>query len=384
MPHRRKRLLLPVLKKRLSFFPIVAIQGARQIGKSFLVRELLKESFPSLVYESFDDQTTRTLAEESPRTFLTERVSKSPLVIDEAQKVPAIFDALKFNVDQKRVPGRFVILGSTEFSRLSKIRESLTGRMGKIRMYPLTYEETVGLGTPQASGRSQAGLIKHLKYGGLPGICFSRDEENRSAFYRDWIELTCYRDLQQFKGLKLDGELAIKILSLCAVLEEPNPSEIAKALKRIDARKVRTHLNALSELFVLQKLNPHPSGKGKPIFLPFDCGLAHHLGAPRTRLLQIFLMNERLVQAVIDGAKKTRLYYYRSLRKKIIHLVEESDDGSISAFQFIDHEAIKKTDAELMKAFLAKNPKAQGTICAPILKPVHLNSTRFIPWEQSF
>jgi len=67
------------------------------------------------------------------------------LVIDEAQKVPKIFDAVKYTVDQDRRPGRFVLTCSTEFSRETMIQESLTGRLSRLRLFPLTISETLEL-----------------------------------------------------------------------------------------------------------------------------------------------------------------------------------------------------------------------------------------------
>src|SRR3989338_7269409 len=145
MPHSRSRLAITILLKRLKFTPVVAIQGARQTGKSFLVREILAKQITSSGYVSLDDKSKQALAQESPQTFLASMSDFKPAIIDEAQKSPALFDAIKLLVDKNRRTGSFLLLGSTEFSLLQNIRESLTGRMGRIRLYPMTFWEIQGL-----------------------------------------------------------------------------------------------------------------------------------------------------------------------------------------------------------------------------------------------
>jgi predicted AAA+ superfamily ATPase len=377
MPHSRTRIILPRLLKKLSFFPVVAIQGARQTGKSFLAHSLLKDALPLIKYLSFDQLTVRQQAKRAPQTFLTDHSESMLLVIDEAQKVPEIFDAVKFEVDQRRVPGRFLLLGSTEFSKLSQIRESLTGRMGRIRLFPLTVKETLGSKSDQYSMKQ---LLHYLRYGGMPGFFAVRDEDERASLIQDWIDLICLRDMHQFKGVNTDSDLSYAILKLCCQLDEPTKPAISKKTN-VDPRRVESHLKCLCELFVLQKINPHPSGKGKPIYLPLDAGIAEFLGAPLLRRLHIWLMNERLALDSFGANKRKEFFYYRSQGKKWIHWVEESINGEVKAFQIIDHENIKKTDAELFLAFKTKNPGAKGGVLAPIPEKMKVNGNIFQPWH---
>ncbi len=104
---------------------------------------------------------------------------KKPLIIDEAQKVPVIFDAIKYSVDERRIPGKFIILGSTEFSKLMLVRESLTGRVSKACLYPFTLAESrhatfdsinraKSLNHSPKIGRVD--LLRFLVRGGFPGI----------------------------------------------------------------------------------------------------------------------------------------------------------------------------------------------------------------------
>jgi len=382
MPHLRKRFIDQHILKKLTFFPILAIQGARQTGKSVLARELIAKQLRKAREFSFDLTEVKSLAAQKPQSFLDENEDAHPLIIDEAQKVPEIFDAIKYKVDRKRKPGQFVLLGSTEFSILGNIRESLTGRMGKIRLFPMVYREAHELpmnNKPLQSGK-RSEFIRFTERGGMPGIFSIRGDENRTEQFEAWIDLTCNRDLYQFKKLKLDGELAREILKSTAVLNEPTQAEIAKILK-VDGRKILSHLNALSALFAVIPLRAHPSGTGKTMYLPFDAGIAHHLGASLVRRIQICLMNERMLKSELSEIKKSQFFYYRSIGKKQIHWVEVNDSGKISAFQIIDHEKIKQTDAELMRAFMRKNKQSTGVVLGPLTREHTINGVTFQSWE---
>ena len=216
----------------------------------------------------------------------------------------------------------------------------------------------------------------------MPGIFSVRDVEERDYLFQEWLETTCYRDTQQFKKMRIDGELCFQLMKLAATVREPVRSEFSRELG-VDSRKVDRHLAVLCELFGLIQLNPHHSGTGKPMFLPLDTGIAQFLGASQERLLHIWLVNERLANAAYSlFLKKVDFYYYRSTGKKTIHLIEEPLGGKAQALQILDFEKIRKTDAELMKAFLKKNSKHNGRVLAPITLSQKIGGVSIEPWEQ--
>jgi len=378
MPQFRDRLIVPYVLRRLKHMPIVAIQGARQTGKSVLARELLKNALPKLKTVSLDNATERSQAQDAPQTFLSRFENDFPIIIDEAQKAPALFDSIKYKVDLKRVPGQYILLGSTEFSHLQNIRESLTGRMGRVRLLPLIYTE-LHQGKNQSLNRSL--FMKYLNTGGMPALCFIRDEQARSDAIQDWIDLTCTRDILQFKKIKLDSELCYNIIKQCSQLEEPTQAELSKKLKT-DGRKINTHLRALCEIFVLNEISPFPLGTSKPIYIPLDAGIADYLGAPLLRRLQIVLLNERLMYHSLLSPKKPQFYYYRSRGKKLIHWIEEKINGEITAYQIFENERIKKTDLELLKAFQNKvKNKVRTVLLAPVFNYWSESKIEISPWE---
>lgn len=376
--HTRHRQVLQKCLKRIKHFPIVALQGARQTGKSYFAREILQKNLAHSKYLTFDHQSILTNATERPHTFLEGFSDSRPLMIDEAQKVPTIFDAVKYEVDQNRLSGRFILLGSTEFSRLTKVRESLTGRMGGVRIYPMNLTETLEHHLKLKPTKKQ--LLTYLDRGGMPAIFSVNDESARIALFEDWVNLTCTRDILQFKTLKLDPEITYRVLLECARQSEPSKNVISRVLK-LDHRRTETHLKALCELFVLQKLSAHQASRGKPIYLILDCGIASYLGASFERRLEILMMNERLCKNSYFNVKQKNFSFYKSARRNYIHWIEEDLNSAIIAIQILSQERIKKIDVELMRAFLTKNPTARGHILAPIPETMRINNIIVRPWE---
>lgn len=295
-----------------------------------------------------------------------------PLIVDEIQKAPDLFDAIKARVDERRIPGKYLVSGSTEFSQKTGIRESLTGRIGLFRLYPLTLAETeetpfsnpwVKGPLPRKKYLSPSVLWRRVLQGGMPGICFLRSAEERQAAFDGWLETTCYRDLQQVKGRTLSGDLAMTVLSTLSKLQEPTLSEISGAL-RCDARKIKGHLDALEGLFVVVSLSPHGLGVGKTHYYFCDSGLCHHLGGDDRMSLKTWLLNECLAQCEYSGAK-ARVFHYRSSRKSVVDLVVEQS-GNVTACILTDEEAPGTYLFRTAEAFLKKAPKSKVLVLAPV------------------
>ena len=117
-------------------FPVVAITGPRQSGKTTLAKMV----FPEKKYVSFDDRNMRELAISNPLDFL--KAFPDGAIMDEAQKVPELFDAIKLVVDKEKYsPGKYILTGSSQFRLKENISDSLAGRIGLIKLLPLSINE---------------------------------------------------------------------------------------------------------------------------------------------------------------------------------------------------------------------------------------------------
>ena len=132
VPRKAKEALLRLAGQ----FPVIGITGPRQSGKTTLA----KMTFPEKKYVSLDDKELRVLAASSPKDFLD--AFPDGAIIDEAQKVPEIFDAIKLYVDSnKHEPGKYILTGSSQFKLKENMTDSLAGRAAFLRLLPFSLSE---------------------------------------------------------------------------------------------------------------------------------------------------------------------------------------------------------------------------------------------------
>ncbi len=357
------------------------------MGKSTLLREhwaaIQKASFIS-----FDRKALRQQAAKAPEHFLLSITSDltKKTIIDEAQKVPDIFDAIKSLVDERRRPGQFTLSGSVNFSDKVQIRESLTGRIGIFRLYPLTIRElthqpiySAWSGNAPNKACNSQDIELWINRGGMPGMCWLRSEEERFAAWEAWVETACYKDLQQLKIPKLEGALALDILNTIATLEYPDRSSIAAKIRK-DSRIVAKYLMALENLFILNRIDAHPLGVGKSIYYLFDSGLANYLGASREVRVRIWLLNEILAQHEYTATIRPRIYHYRSSKLSRIDFVVEKRNAKI-ALLISEEESIGEYSSRALKIFLKNNPNYKGLVAAPTSTEYkYSNNISVKPW----
>ena len=124
------------LLRLASQFPVIGITGPRQSGKSTLA----KLTFPQKKYVSLDDKSMREMAKSNPKDFLL--AFPDGAIIDEAQKVPEIFDAIKFHVDNNKFEaGKYILTGSSQFKLKENMSDSLAGRVAFLKLLPFSINE---------------------------------------------------------------------------------------------------------------------------------------------------------------------------------------------------------------------------------------------------
>jgi predicted AAA+ superfamily ATPase len=319
-----------------------------------------------------------------------EATGQKTVVIDEIQKAPALFDTLKAEVDEDRRPGRFLITGSTEFSRKSGIRESLTGRIALTRLYPLNLSEIqeqeaggfplAGLGTHPGSKEGNRDIKLWLNRGGMPGIFAIRDDANRTAQWDAWVETTCYRDLAQFDIKRFKPELALRLLGAIARADTPGRHEVAGMLGVLP-RQIDSYLEALQALHVIYEIPPHPSGTGKAQFQIMDAGIARSLGASESRCLEIWYLNEVFSQFSYAGQSRPFVFHYLSSKHSKVNFVVEHKGSSVAALLLFE-EAPRDYSLRAAASFRKKNPDIPVQVLAPCLRSHKLEPGCAIhPWS---
>lgn len=267
------RLCTPRLQYLARQFPAVLILGPRQVGKTTLARQC----FSQLPYVDLEDPATRMLFDQDPRFQLDARAADG-LVLDEAQRVPALFEALRGAIDADRQRmGRYIILGSAQPTLVRQVAESLAGRIGVLELDPLTMSET-HINAAQPVDYRSLWLC-----GGFPDALGAAA---RGGNFRDWWEayLRTYveRDLPAL-GISADSLLMRKLMIMLAHAQGgmANLSQFAGALG-VSQPTVQRYIGILEQSFLLRRLPPYFRNVGKrlvkaPKLYLRDTGLLHHL-----------------------------------------------------------------------------------------------------------
>lgn len=195
------RALSPTLNRLAQSFPVVAVTGPRQSGKTTLVRRV----FADKPYVSLEDPAERAFALEDPRGFLARFGAGA--VFDEAQRWPDLFSYLQGLVDADRSPGRFILTGSQQFGLLSGVTQSLAGRVGMTRLLPLA------LGELPAGDVESLGLDGLMLRGLYPAL--HAQPVTPEDWFASYVATYVERDVRQVLNVQ-DLSAFQRFLRLCA------------------------------------------------------------------------------------------------------------------------------------------------------------------------
>ncbi|OZG63220.1 ATPase AAA [Bifidobacterium hapali] len=305
-------------------FPVVTVTGPRQSGKSTLVQQ----AFPNYRYVSLEDEDTRALAVDDPRSFL-ERYD-SHVIIDEAQRVPSLFSYMQGMVDRRNEPGQYVLSGSQNFLLLNSISQSLAGRVSVLHLLPLSYAELVSANVAPTS------MSEFLLRGGYPRL-YAMNMHPRD-FFPSYIATYLDRDVRAELGVKKIAEFNT-FLSLCAtrVGEVLNMASLANDCG-ISVQTANDWMSILEASFVVFRLHPYHRNYGKrlikaPKLYFYDTGLAANLlgidsdeqmfsSQYRGNLYENAVMIEIIKRYQALG-REPRLFYWRDSNKKEIDAILE-------------------------------------------------------------
>jgi predicted AAA+ superfamily ATPase len=377
-----------VLEKSLKFWPAVCVVGSRQVGKSTCLREMA-----AYRYLSFDDLASASLAKKNPSQILT-----PPLIIDEAQKVPGIFDAVKLDIDREKRPGKYIFSGSVRFSKRTLIRESLTGRAKTLQMFPLVCAETLGLEFENRwekngsnSRVSRKDLHRHLAHGGMPAIFAARNAAEVSSYWESLIDSYVYRDLLLAVPKNPRPEVALSILKsiaeILALGELPTFSRILKKTRGARTMLER-HLLGLEDLMILHRIPCLGATQSKDIFMPFDSALLltllrlnspQHDAAIHIACLYIALINEVLAQSQYAD-KKVDLHYAVSSSGEVIHLITKAERAKQTFWKIIEEPVPHDYQLRYLSAISTKM-SGKARILSSTQDSFSMKKIYVSPWE---
>lgn len=293
-------------------YPVVAIVGPRQAGKTVLAREI----FPSKPYVSLEDLDRREFATEDPRGFLNQYPNGA--ILDEVQRTPNLFSYLQGVVDQDGRSGLFILTGSSQFNLLSGITQSLAGRVALIPLMPFT------LGELQQSKQAPERLEQLLFQGLYPPI-YDR-HLNPTVWYGNYVATYIERDVRQMVNVR-DLSNFDRFVRLCAARTGHllNLASLATDCG-ISPNTARAWLSVLEASYIVHLLPPHHRNFQKrlvktPKLYFYDTGLATwllgiqnpdqlSLHPAKGALFENWVVSE-LLKARFNRGLSSNLYFWR-------------------------------------------------------------------------
>lgn len=362
--------------KMNKVFKALLVTGARQVGKSTMLRHLAENTGRTFV--SMDDKRNRDLARTDPGLFF--QTFKTPILIDEVQKAPELFEYIKIICDETNETGLFWLTGSESKKLLKNAGDTLAGRVCILRMYSLSLKEKLGITSIEDLRYTYEGLTEreklfpaydvnqvyeHIWKGGMPALQ-EFDAEQMNSYYSSYIETYLMRDAVDDNGIS-DTEGFRRVLSACAAFvgNLVNYSDLAAA-GGVSVPTAKSWVKVLQTMGIVFLLDTYTNNELKrlvktPKLYFCDTGLAAYLsmwtskdvlmnGAASGHYFENYVVGE-LLRNTAYGEENVNMTYYRDTNQKEIDVVIE-ENGVLHPIE------IKKTtnpERKIVKAFEVLN-----------------------------
>lgn len=338
-----KRSLENRVKYLAEHFPVVLVCGARQVGKTTLLKKIA-ENNKEIQYVTLDYPRVRQLAKEDPELFLQQY--SDPVIIDEIQYAPELLPYIKIRADEKGENGRYYLTGSQMFHMMKEVSESLAGRAGVLSMYSLSRSEIenresipfnpANIGA-FASDDTISDIFDRILKGGMPRV-ISDPVLSLEDYYGSYVQTYIERDIRDLIKIKDESKFNRFIACVAArTSQEVNLADIAKDIG-VDRKTAENWLSLLVSSGIVVLLNPYFGNTVKrivkrPKLYFMDTGLACYLSMwNNARALELSAMagamfENYVVSEIIKGYTnngidiKSRLVYYRDNNGKEIDLM---------------------------------------------------------------
>lgn len=325
-----KRILSVQLKKFSQYFPVVAILGPRQSGKTTLAQM----TFAKYHYVNLENLDTRALALADPRGFLERLLTEKGVILDEFQYVPELLSYMQEIVDREKKPGFFILTGSQNFLINQAITQSLAGRVGILTLLPLSIKELeVARILPKSSKKA-------IFTGCYPKVC-TQKKLAPNLIYPSYIQTYIERDVRSLSNIS-NLNLFKNFMGLCAgrIGQLLNVASLANDCA-ISVPTAKSWLSILEASYIIFRLVPHHKNFSKrliknPKLYFYDTGIAcsvlgietakdlenHYLRGP---LFENYMIVDVLKQ-YYNQAKIPKVYFWRDSHGHEIDCIIERAD----------------------------------------------------------
>ena len=359
------------LERALADTPVVLVNGARQVGKTTLVRAM-----PGRRYLNLDDVTVLAAARADPAGFLAGL--EGPVTLDEVQKAPELFPAIKASVDRGRRAGRFLLTGSTDVMLLPRLSDSLAGRMEVLSLSPLSQGEIAGchedfvdalfsrrLPACPAGALTRRELADRITRGGYPEVQRRRSAARRAAWFGSYLSAVLQRDVRDLA--EIDGLAVLpRLLALLAARSSAtlNVADLSREAA-LPQTTVARYLGLLGATFLLHTVPAWSANLGKrlvksPRILLGDTGLACHLlGLGSERLVREADRLGPLVESFVAlelrkqlrwSRTRASLFHFRTHTGEEVDLVLEDARGRLVGIEVKAGATVRADDFRGLRA----------------------------------
>ena len=357
--------------------PVVLINGARQTGKTTLVRAFA-DGIEQATYATFDDAGVLAAATNDPQGFIAGL--EGTAVIDEIQKVPQLFPAIKMSVDHDRRPGRFLLTGSANVLMLPKLSESLAGRMEIITLRPLSQGEQAGrcdnfVDRLMKGGRwrspanpdSRKQLVDRVCKGGYPEV-IQRPRSRRRNWFASYLTTILQRDIRDLSNIEALSD-APRLMALLAARSGSllNVAEVSRSAG-IPHSTLQRYLALFETAFLIQRVRPWTANLGKrlvksPKILLGDTGfMTYLLNASESSVLDDLTLAGRFIETFVGcellkqiewSESKPALLHYRTGAGAEVDFVLEAGARRVTGVEVKLAQTLKKEDFRGLKSLAA-------------------------------
>ena len=356
-----KRFIENTILNLSDTFPVIMVTGARQVGKTTVLRHIAEKSQDKINFVSLDDINERTLATNDPKLFL--ETHKYPLIIDEFQYAPELLHYIKIIVDDLRFKhlndetikcnGMFYLTGSQKFLSMKNISESLAGRVGILEMQGLSQREInsykniffdIGKINKEKyvdeNNRDILQIFENIFYGGYPELIGNKI--NKDSYFSSYVNTYIERDIRYLINVKDEIKFNNFLIEIAARTgQELNLNSIANDVD-ITIPTVKEWVSLLSNSGIIYILQPYYENVIKrivkrPKIYFLDTGLATYLtkypnaevlmnSAYSGAIFETYVVSE-IIKSYLNNGKTLRdFYYYRDNSKNEIDLLYDDSD----------------------------------------------------------
>lgn len=264
------RFITDSLQETISYFAVTGIVGPRQVGKTTLVKYLLKHLEKEAIY--LDIENPKDQAKLADPVLFFERNQDKCVVLDEIQRMPELFPILRSMVDLNKIPARFIILGSASPDLIRDSSESLAGRIAYEELTPFNISEIT----------DYKDIFHHWFSGGFPDAFLAPNDKIRKKWLSNFIQTYIERDLPML-GLDINRNVLRRFWTMIAHIHGNvlNMNNLGKSLE-ISSTNIKKYLAFLEDAFLIRQLYPFSANVKKrlvksPKVYIRDSGILHRL-----------------------------------------------------------------------------------------------------------